>query len=160
MYFWYVELFSVYYYNYSRFAALWILSRTTRPPGWASTRKVKPKPIWISLSKRQVSGNGISWTICKSAHRHRQITMPAPHHSFLTGRIPFLLPIQQRESTEGISYTHSHFNLAFWPCSPHCKCRLLVVLHCFTSTRRILLTLWFCCNSNGFVNEVILRQPG
>jgi len=28
-----------------------------------------------------VSGSGISWTICKSAPRSRQITMPAPHHS-------------------------------------------------------------------------------
>ena len=26
-------------------------------------------------------GSGISWAICKSAHRSRQITMPAPHHS-------------------------------------------------------------------------------
>ena len=28
-----------------------------------------------------VSGSGISWAICKSAHRSRQITTPAPHHS-------------------------------------------------------------------------------
>ena len=36
----------------------------------------------------------------KSAPRYRQITMPAPHHSqFFTGRIPFLLPNQQRQST-------------------------------------------------------------
>jgi len=28
-----------------------------------------------------VSGSGISWGICKSAPRTRQITMPAPHHS-------------------------------------------------------------------------------
>jgi len=28
-----------------------------------------------------VSGSGISWAICKSAPRSRQITMPAPHHS-------------------------------------------------------------------------------
>ena len=32
----------------------------------------------------------------------RQITMPAPHHSkFFTGRMPFLPPNQQRQSTEG-----------------------------------------------------------
>jgi len=37
------------------------------------TRKVKP--IWI------VSGSGISWAICKSAPRPRQVTMPASHHS-------------------------------------------------------------------------------
>jgi len=28
-----------------------------------------------------VSGSGISWAICKSAPRSRQITMPASHHS-------------------------------------------------------------------------------
>ena len=27
-----------------------------------------------------MSGSGISWAICKSAPRSRQITMPAPHH--------------------------------------------------------------------------------
>jgi len=48
-------------------------------PGWACTRKVKP--IWILVKQETVSGRGISWTICKSAPRSRQITMPAPHHS-------------------------------------------------------------------------------
>ena len=48
-------------------------------PGWAGTRKVKP--IWLSLKQETVSGSGISWAICKSAPRSRQITMPAPHHS-------------------------------------------------------------------------------
>jgi len=28
-------------------------------------------------------------------------TMPAPHHSVFTGRMPFLPPNQQRQSTEG-----------------------------------------------------------
>ena len=48
-------------------------------PGWAGTRKVKP--IWILLKQEIVSGSGISWAICKSAPRSRQITMPAPQHS-------------------------------------------------------------------------------
>ena len=48
-------------------------------PGWASSRKVKP--IWISLKQETVSGSDISWDICKSAPRSRQITMPTPHHS-------------------------------------------------------------------------------
>ena len=48
-------------------------------PRWASTRKVKL--IWILLKRETVSGSGISWAICKSAPRSRQITMPAPHHS-------------------------------------------------------------------------------
>ena len=48
-------------------------------PGWAGTRKVKP--IWILLKQETVSSSGISWAICKSAPRSRQITMPTPHHS-------------------------------------------------------------------------------
>ena len=48
-------------------------------PRWAGTRKVKP--IWILLKQEAVSGSGISWAICKSAHRSRQITTPASHHS-------------------------------------------------------------------------------
>ena len=69
-------------------------------PRWAGTRKVKP--IWILLKQETVSGSGISWAICKSASRSRQITMPIPHHSsFFTGRMPFLPPNQQRQSTEG-----------------------------------------------------------
>jgi len=48
-------------------------------PGSAGTRKVKL--IWILLKQETVSGSGISWAICKSAPRSRQITVPAPHHS-------------------------------------------------------------------------------
>ena len=33
------------------------------------------------LKQETVSGSGISWFICKSAPRSRQITAPAPHHS-------------------------------------------------------------------------------
>ena len=37
--------------------------------------------MWILLKQETVSGSGISWDICKSATRSRQITMPAPHCS-------------------------------------------------------------------------------
>ena len=47
-------------------------------PRWAGTRKVKP--IWILLKQEIVSGSGISWAICKSAPRFRQITIPVPHN--------------------------------------------------------------------------------
>ena len=63
-------------------------------PRWACTRK--GKPIWILLKHETVSGSGISWAMCKSAPRSRQITTPAPHHPtthFFTGRMPFLLGI-------------------------------------------------------------------
>jgi len=46
---------------------------------WAGTRKVKP--IWILLKQETVSGSGISWAVCKSAPRSRQISTPAPRHS-------------------------------------------------------------------------------
>jgi len=67
--------------------------------GWAGTRKAKP--IWILLKQETVSGSGISWAICKSAPSSRQTTTPAPHHSVFAGRVPFLPPNQQRQSTEG-----------------------------------------------------------
>jgi len=68
-------------------------------PRWAGIRKVRP--IWILLKQETVSGSGNSWAMCKSASRSRQITTPAPHHSVFTGRMPFLPPNQQRQSTEG-----------------------------------------------------------
>jgi len=43
-----------------------------------------------------MSGSGVSWAICKSAPRSRQITT-----QFFTGRMPFLPPNQQHQSTEG-----------------------------------------------------------
>ena len=46
---------------------------------WAGTRNVKP--IWILLKQETVSGSDISWDMCKSAPRSRQITTPAPHRS-------------------------------------------------------------------------------
>ena len=40
-----------------------------------------------------MSGNGISWAICKSAPCSRQITVPAPHHSsFLQAGCPSCRP--------------------------------------------------------------------
>jgi len=42
---------------------------------------VRVKPVWILLKQETVSGSGISWAICKSEPRSRQITTPAPHRS-------------------------------------------------------------------------------
>jgi len=47
-----------------------------------------------------VSGSGISWDICKSAPRSRQ-PRQHPTTQFFTGRMPFLPPNQQWQSTEG-----------------------------------------------------------
>jgi len=62
-------------------------------PGWAGTRKVKP--IWILLKQETVSGSGISWAICKSASRSRQITIPWYQHpttQFLQAGCPSCRP--------------------------------------------------------------------
>jgi len=63
-------------------------------PGWAGTREAKP--IWILLKQREGKWqwhSGISWAICNSALRSRQITMPAPHHSVFYR--PDALPVAQ-----------------------------------------------------------------
>jgi len=78
-------------------------------PRWVGTRKVKP--IWILLEQETVSGSGISWAICKSAPRSRLTTTPAPHHSFFTGRMPFLPPNQQRQNTESYCSTFAKKDL-------------------------------------------------
>ena len=49
--------------------------------------------MWILLKQETVSGSGISWAICKSAPRSRQITMPAPHHSVFLQADSVLIPV-------------------------------------------------------------------
>jgi len=58
--------------------ALCILSGTTR-----ASRFQKGKTNLDFLEQETVSGSGISWAICKSAPRPRQITTPAPHHFWI-----------------------------------------------------------------------------
>ena len=87
-----------YMHTYIRLTALF--SGTTRV-----SRYQKGKPIWILVKQETMSGSGISWAICKSAPRSRQITTPEPHRSVFTGRMPFLPPNQQRQSTEGTCET-------------------------------------------------------
>ena len=94
-------------------------------PGWAGTRKVKP--IRILLKQETVSGSGISRAVCKSAPRSRQwvaVASAGPYASLhlapdrqpyqhpttqsFTGRMPFLPPNQQRQSTS--TFTVNIFN--------------------------------------------------
>jgi len=79
-------------------------------PGWAGTRKVKP--IWILLKQETVGGNGISWAVCKSAPRSRQITMPAPHPSdlFCTG-CPFCRPTNSVKALKAVHYVSNWLQL-------------------------------------------------
>jgi len=63
---------------------------------------VKVKPIWILLKQQTVSGSGISWAICMSAPRSRQITMIASHQFFYKpDAIPVARPTVSTQSTEG-----------------------------------------------------------
>jgi len=75
-------------------------------PGWAGTRKVKP--MWISLKQEIVSGRGISWAICKSAPRCRQITMPAPTTLFFYR--PDALPAAQPTASKHWRLHTTHLN--------------------------------------------------
>jgi len=62
---------------------------------------VRENQSGFSLKQETVSGSGISWAICKSASRSRQITTPVPDHSVFYGRMLFLPPNQQHQSTDG-----------------------------------------------------------
>ena len=54
------------------------------------------------LEQEIMSGSGICWAMCKSAPHPRQ-PRQHPTTQFFTGRMPFLLPNQQRQSTEQLS---------------------------------------------------------
>ena len=84
---------------------------------WASTRKVKP--IWILLKQETVSGSGISWAICKSAPRSRQITTSAPHCSvfYRLDALPAAQPTVPKHWRHSEYTQHTHpFNItiSFW----------------------------------------------
>ena len=79
------------------------------PPGWASTRKVKPS--WILLKQETVSGSRIRWAICKSAPHSRQITMPAPHCSIFYR--PDALPAAQPTASKHWRNKHYVSNITF-----------------------------------------------
>ena len=69
-------------------------------PRSASTRK--EKPIWILPKQETVSGSGISWAVCKSAPHSRQITMPAPHYSFLQAGCPSCRPTNSVKALKAV----------------------------------------------------------
>ena len=82
-------------------------------PTSASIKNVKP--IWILLKQETVSGSGISWTICKSAPRSKQITTQAPHQSVFY-RLDALPAAQPTASKHWRHYLFcSHYLLNIWP---------------------------------------------
>ena len=55
------------------------------------------------MEQETVSGSGISWAICKSAPRSRQITMPVPHHSvFLQAGCPSCRPTNRVKALKAL----------------------------------------------------------
>ena len=87
---------------------LWLSGFCLGLPRWASTTKIKP--IWIiggRNSERYWHQLG-HMQICILYQTDNQWTMPAPNHSVFTGRMPFLPPNQQRQSTEGTKQTYTN----------------------------------------------------
>jgi len=56
------------------------------------------KPFWILLKQETMGDSGVSWSKLPLAPK---TTTPVPHHSGFYSWMPFLLPNQQRQSTEG-----------------------------------------------------------
>ena len=80
----------------------WYMSGTTRVSRHQKGKTTKVKTNLDLLEQEIVSGSGICWAICKSAPRPRQ-PRQHPTTQFFTGQMPFLMPNQQRQSTEGTS---------------------------------------------------------
>jgi len=76
------------------------MSGSTRVSRYQKGKTKKVKTHLDLLEQEIVSGNGICWAICKSAPHPRQPRQNTTTQ-FLTGRMPFLTPNQQRQSTEG-----------------------------------------------------------
>jgi len=89
-----VNISNYYYYYYNRFTAPWTLSGTTRV-----SRYQKGKTNLDLLVQEMVSGSGVSWAICRSAPRPRQITMPESHHSafFRSDALPATQPTASKQ---------------------------------------------------------------
>ena len=76
----------------------WNLSGTPQVSRYQKGKTRKGKTNLDLLEQEIVSGSGICWAICKSAPHPRQ-PRQHPTTQFFKGRMPFLLPNQQRQST-------------------------------------------------------------
>ena len=68
------------------------MSGSTRVNRYQKGKIKKVKTNLDLLEQEIVSGSGISWAICRQPRQH-------PTTQFFTGRMPFLTPNQQRQST-------------------------------------------------------------
>jgi len=80
---------------------VWNMSGSTRVSRYQKGKTKKVKTNLDLLEQEIVSGSGICWAICKSAP-HADNHANIPPLCFFTGRMPFLTPNQQCQSTEGI----------------------------------------------------------
>ena len=142
---WYLYWYTyTYIHTYIRLTAL-----CPALPRGAGTRKVKP--IWILLKQETVSGSGISWAICKSAPRSRQITTPAPHH--LVFYRPDALPAAQPTASKHWIYLHTWTNLQ--RATAMLCVQMASVFKCLDPS--VVLTLVF--NASLFVSALSLLFP-
>ena len=87
-------------HTHNRFTAVLELSGTTRVSRYQKGKTRKVKTNLDLLEQEIVSGSGICWVICKSAAYPRQ-PRQHPTTQLFTGRMPFVPPNQQCQSTEG-----------------------------------------------------------
>jgi len=80
----------------------WNMSGTTRVSRYQKGKNQEGKTNLDLLEQEILSGSCICWAICKSAPHPRQ-PRQHPTTQFFTGRMPFLPPNQQCQSTEGNS---------------------------------------------------------
>ena len=94
---------------------------------WASPRRAKP--IWILLKQKTVSGSGISWAICKSAPRPRQMSMPAPHHSvfYRLDALPAAQPTASKHWRPKVSRIVNNIYLWFVSVAWRWRCPILII---------------------------------
>jgi len=85
----------------------WNMSGNRRVNRYQKSKTRKVKTNLDLLEQERVSGSGICWAICKSATHPRQ-PRQHPTTQFFIGRIPFLPPNQQHQSTEGIAINMNH----------------------------------------------------
>ena len=112
-------------------------------PRWAGTRKVKP--IWILLEQETVSSSGISWAICKSAPRSRQITTPALHYSsFLQAGCPSCHPTNSVKALKAKFQGRIWTKNSFWGFGPRCLKSWKVVIALFWYFEWELFNLHAC----------------
>ena len=78
----------------------WSMPGTTRVSRYQKGKTRKAITNLDLLEQEIVSGSGICWAICKSAHHPKQ-PRQHPTTQFFTGRMPFLPPNQQHQCTEG-----------------------------------------------------------